>query len=146
MALRHSPGAPPGWGSSVSEPIACARGFSYSYPDGGGASLRDVSLELEPGTFTVIAGLSGSGKSTLLRALCGLVPHFHGGEAVGELVVGGLDVRVHGPGELAAVCGTVFQEPESQVVLGGVLAELELPLEHRGSRQARCRPSERDRS
>jgi energy-coupling factor transport system ATP-binding protein len=116
----------------VSEPIARARGFSYSYPDGRGASLRDVALELEPGTFTVLAGLSGSGKSTLLRALCGLVPHFHGGEVVGELVVGGLDVRAHGPGELAAVCGTVFQEPETQVVLGGVRAELELPLEHRG--------------
>jgi energy-coupling factor transport system ATP-binding protein len=116
----------------VPEPIARARGFSYSYPDGVGASLRDVSLNLEPGTFTVLAGLSGSGKSTLLRALCGLVPHFHGGEAGGELVVGGLDVRVHGPDELAAVCGTVFQDPETQVVMGGVRAELELPLEHRG--------------
>ena len=46
--------------------------------------------------------------------------------------MGGLDVRDHGPGELAAVCGTVFQEPETQVVMGGVRAELELPLEHRG--------------
>ena len=114
------------------EPIARARGFSYSYPEGGGASLRALSLELEPGTFTVLAGLSGSGKSTLLRALCGLVPHFHGGEVAGELAVGGMDVREHGPGELAAVCGTVFQEPETQVVLGGVRAELELPLEHHG--------------
>jgi energy-coupling factor transport system ATP-binding protein len=116
----------------VPEPIARARGLSYSYPEGGGAALRDVSLELEPGTFTVLAGLSGSGKSTLLRALCGLVPHFHGGEVAGELVVGGLDVRTNGPGALAAVCGTVFQEPETQVVMGGVRAELELPLEHRG--------------
>jgi energy-coupling factor transport system ATP-binding protein len=41
-------------------------------------------------------------------------------------------VRDHGPGELAAVCGTVFQEPETQVVMGGVRSELELPLEHRG--------------
>ena len=80
----------------------------------------------------MLAGVSGSGKSTLLRAFSGLVPHFHGGEATGELSVGGLDVRDHGPGELAAVCGTVFQEPETQVVMGGVRAELELPLEHRG--------------
>ncbi len=79
----------------------------------------------------MLAGVSGSGKSTLLRALCGLVPHFHGGEAWGELSVGGLDVREHGPGELAAVCGTVFQEPETQIVMSGVRAELELPLEHR---------------
>jgi energy-coupling factor transport system ATP-binding protein len=119
----------------VAEPVARAERFTYSYP-GARRSLRDVTLEIEPGTFTVLAGLSGSGKSTLLRALCGLVPHFHGGEASGELVVGGLDVREHGPGELAAVCGTVFQEPETQVVMGGVRAELELPLEHRGESPA----------
>jgi energy-coupling factor transport system ATP-binding protein len=116
----------------VAEPIVRARCFGYAYPDGPRAALRDVSLELEPGSFTVLAGVSGCGKSTLLRALCGLVPHFHGGEARGELEVGGLDVRAHGPGELAAVCGTVFQEPETQVVMGRVRAELELPLEHRG--------------
>jgi energy-coupling factor transport system ATP-binding protein len=115
--------------------VVQAERFAYAYPDAG-RSLHDVSLEVEPGTFTVLAGLSGSGKSTLLRALCGLVPHFHGGEASGELVVGGLDVREHGPGELAAVCGTVFQEPETQVVMGGVRAELELPLEHRGESPA----------
>jgi energy-coupling factor transport system ATP-binding protein len=119
----------------VAEPVVRAERFAYSYPDAG-QSLHDVSLEIEPGTFTVLAGLSGSGKSTLLRAMCGLVPHFHGGEASGELVVGGLDVREHGPGELAAVCGTVFQEPETQVVMGGVRAELELPLEHRGEPRA----------
>ena len=110
-----------------------AERFSYAYPEARSAvSLHEISLELEPGTFTVLAGVSGSGKSTLLRALCGLVPHFHGGEASGRLLVGGLDVRDHGPGELAAVCGTVFQEPETQVVMGGVRGELELPLEHRG--------------
>ena len=115
------------------EPLVVAEGFGYRYPDAGRASLRDITLRIEPGTFTVLAGVSGSGKSTLLRAFSGLVPHFHGGEATGELSVGGLDVREHGPGELAAVCGTVFQEPETQVVLGGVRAELELPLEHRGA-------------
>jgi len=113
------------------EPLASAERFSYRYPDALGMALSDVSVTLEPGTFTLLAGVSGSGKSTLLGALCGLVPHFHGGEASGSLEVAGLDVREHGPGELAAVCGTVLQEPEAQVVMGGVRAELELPLEHR---------------
>src|SRR5215208_6916073 len=116
----------------MSEPLVVAERFGYRYPEAARASLYDISVTIEPGTFTVLAGVSGSGKSTLLRSFCGLVPHFHGGEASGRLVVGGLDVREHGPGELAAVCGTVFQEPETQVVMGGVRAELELPLEHRG--------------
>jgi energy-coupling factor transport system ATP-binding protein len=116
--------------------LVSARGFSYSYPERSEPALRDVSLEIAEGGFTVLAGVSGSGKSTLLRALCGLVPHFHGGEASGELEVGGLSVRDHGPGDLAAVCGTVFQEPETQVVMSGVRAELSLPLEHRGESAA----------
>jgi energy-coupling factor transport system ATP-binding protein len=116
----------------VAEPLVVAEGFGYRYPEAGRPSLEGIALRIDPGTFTVLAGVSGSGKSTLLRAFSGLVPHFHGGEATGELSVGGLDVRDHGPGELAAVCGTVFQEPETQVVMGGVRAELELPLEHRG--------------
>jgi energy-coupling factor transport system ATP-binding protein len=111
-------------------------GFTYRYPGRRAPALRDLSLDVEAGSFTVLAGTSGSGKSTLLRALCGLVPHFHGGDVSGELEVAGMSLRDHGPGELAAVCGTVFQDPESQVVMGGVRAELSLPLEHRGESSA----------
>jgi energy-coupling factor transport system ATP-binding protein len=65
----------------VPEPILVAEGFSYSYPESARPALSDVSLELDTGSFIVFAGESGSGKSTLLRAACGIVPHFHGGEA-----------------------------------------------------------------
>ena len=116
----------------MSDAILEARGFTYRYPEASAPALRDLALVIEPGSFTVVAGESGSGKSTLLRAACGLVPHFHGGEARGELFVGGMSVRDHGPNELAGVCGTVFQDPESQVVMGGVRSEIGLPLEHRG--------------
>ena len=112
--------------------VVRAERFGYRYAGAEAASLREVSLAIEEGSFCVLAGVSGSGKSTLLRALCGLVPHFHGGDAAGELVVAGLSVREHGPGELARACGTVFQDPETQVVMGGVRAELALPLEQRG--------------
>ena len=112
--------------------VVRAERFGYRYAGASSDALDDVSLSLEEGSFCVLAGVSGSGKSTLLRALCGLVPHFHGGAARGRLVVAGLDVRDHGPGELAQACGTVFQDPETQVVMGGVWAELALPLEQRG--------------
>jgi energy-coupling factor transport system ATP-binding protein len=120
----------------VPEPLVRAAAFTYSYPDAERAALRELTLDLEPGSFTVAAGVSGCGKSTLLRALCGLVPHFHGGAVAGELDVGGMSVRDHGPGELAALCGTVFQDPETQIVMGGVRAELSLPLEQRGTSAA----------
>ena len=106
--------------------------FGYRYPGAGRQALCDVSLEVDAGEFVVLAGLSASGKSTLIRAACGLVPHFHGGEAEGRVVVGGLDTREHGPGEIANVCGTLLQDPETQVVMGSVRAELAFPLENRG--------------
>jgi energy-coupling factor transport system ATP-binding protein len=116
----------------VPEPILSARGFTYRYPEASVPALSDVSIDLQPGSFNVLAGASGCGKSTLIRAACGLVPHFHGGTASGSLHVGGLSVRDHGPSDLAPIVGTVFQDPETQVVMGGVRAELALPLEHRG--------------
>ena len=118
------------------EPVLRAEAFGYRYPRTDADAIRDLDLELEPGSFTLVLGESGSGKSTLLRAACGLVPHFHGGDVRGEFEVAGLSLRDHGPNELAARCATLLQDPETQVVMGGVRAELSLPLEHRGGPQA----------
>jgi energy-coupling factor transport system ATP-binding protein len=109
---------------------------TYTYPGASRPALDDVSLTVCDGQFVVLAGRSGGGKSTLLRAGSGLVPHFHGGEISGELLVGGLDVRDHGPGDLSAVAGSLFQDPETQVVMGTVRSELAFPLENRGESRA----------
>jgi energy-coupling factor transport system ATP-binding protein len=105
---------------------------TYAYPDAPTPALREVTASVEPGEFVVLAGGSGSGKSTLLSAAAGLVPHFHGGTFAGRLACGGLDTREHGPAALAAVAGSLFQDPETQVVMGTVRSELAFPLENRG--------------
>ncbi len=110
--------------------------LSYTYPAAARPALQRLELSIEAGEFVVVAGLSGSGKSTLLRAISGLVPHFHGGSFGGTVEVGGLDTRAHGAGELAAVVGTLFQDPETQVVLGTARAELAFAAENHGGSPA----------
>jgi energy-coupling factor transport system ATP-binding protein len=105
---------------------------SYRYPGATALALDRVSFDVAAGEFCVVAGLSATGKSTLLRAAAGLVPHFHGGEFAGRVQVGGLDTRDHATAAIGAVAGTLFQDPESQVVMNTVRAELALPLENRG--------------
>jgi energy-coupling factor transport system ATP-binding protein len=105
---------------------------TYTYPGTDRPALDDVTLQIEPGELCVLAGLSGHGKSTLLRAACGLVPHFHGGSFAGRVTVAGLDTREHPPAHLGAFTGTLFQDPETQLVMGSVRAELSVALESRG--------------
>jgi energy-coupling factor transporter ATP-binding protein EcfA2 len=116
----------------VSAALLSFEHVSYRYPGAPDAALSDVSIELGPGEFCLLAGLSGHGKSTLLRAACGLVPHFHGGRFAGRVTLAGLDTRKHGPAQLGAVAGVLFQDPETQLVMSTVRAELALALESRG--------------
>ena len=109
---------------------------TYRYPGVETPALDGVSFELQAGEFCLLAGLSGHGKSTLLRAACGLVPHFHGGTFAGTVTLAGLDTREHGPSHLGGHTGVLFQDPETQLVMSSVRAELSLALESRGQGEA----------
>ena len=52
-------------------PLASLRGITCDL--GHGPVLRDVTFDIEPGSFTGIVGPSGSGKTTLLRTLLATV-------------------------------------------------------------------------
>jgi energy-coupling factor transporter ATP-binding protein EcfA2 len=110
--------------------------LTYTYPGAARPALTDVTLTIAAGELCLLAGLSGEGKSTLLRAACGLVPHFHGGSFAGVVSVGGLDTRAHPPARLGGEAGMLFQDPETQLVMSSVRAELALPLEARGESAA----------
>jgi putative ABC transport system ATP-binding protein len=55
----------------MSRPLVEARGLCKIYPMSAGPviALHDVSLAVEPGSYTAITGPSGCGKSTLLHLL-----------------------------------------------------------------------------
>jgi energy-coupling factor transport system ATP-binding protein len=120
--------------------LARADSLTFSYP-GTEPALRDVSLAVEPGEVVLLLGPSGSGKSTLLRAFAGLVPWFHGGRFAGRVEVDGRDTRRTRPAELAGTVASVFQDPEDQVVLSRVAAEVAFGLENVGTAPSAILPA-----
>ncbi|MGW0178183.1 ABC transporter ATP-binding protein [Nocardia sp. NPDC003345] len=67
--------------------------------------LRDIDLELRPGTLTALVGPSGSGKSTLAK----LLPRFYDVDT-GSITIGGRDIRDFASDELYRTVGFVFQD------------------------------------
>lgn len=56
--------------------------------------IKDLNLNIEDGSFTVLVGPSGCGKTTLLRMIAGLDP-----QTSGQVLVGGRDVSKTPPGQ-----------------------------------------------
>lgn len=89
-----------------------ARDLTKAFGDGLSrvSALRDVSLCLESGSFTLVRGPSGSGKSSLLAALGGLQA-----PDSGRVLALGTDVWAGGAAKVLAFrrkqCGYVFQSP-----------------------------------
>jgi biotin transport system ATP-binding protein len=83
--------------------------LSHRFADGS-VGLSDVSLTLNEGEFTVIAGANGSGKTTLLRHLNGLLA-----AQSGSVAVCGCPVK-QDPRAARRRVGMVFQDADSQIV------------------------------
>ena len=74
------------------------------FPNGFEA-LKGVSVEIEPGSFTVILGPSGAGKSTLLRLMNGLET-----PTSGTVHVDGIEVNPRHHRRVRAQVGMIFQQ------------------------------------
>ena len=88
---------------AASGPALAVEGLCFAY--GGVCALRDVSFELERGTFTALLGPNGAGKSTLFSLILRLLP-----PQSGVIRVDGHDTRRFPSAALASI-GIVFQEP-----------------------------------
>lgn len=83
--------------------------LSHRFPDGS-MGIREISLTLREGSFTVLAGPNGSGKTTFLRHLNGLsMP------TAGDVRIKGVSVR-EDPRRARRLVGMVFQDADSQIV------------------------------
>ncbi|OPX84126.1 MAG: putative HMP/thiamine import ATP-binding protein YkoD [Pelotomaculum sp. PtaB.Bin104] len=110
--------------------------LTYYYPDAAVPALHSVDLAVEEGEFLLVAGGSGSGKSSLARALTGLIPDFYGGRIGGKVCYQNRDLSSWRRQDLAREIGMVFQDPDKQLVMTGVEAEVAFGLENIGLPQA----------
>ena len=78
--------------------------------------LKNVNIEIEKGSFTVIIGPSGAGKTTLCKALTGIVPFYSGGDYAGDIKVLGESTKGKKVSDLAMKVGLMLEDYESQLV------------------------------
>jgi len=95
--------------------ILSVRNLSYWYPDATEPTIRDISLEVQPGELVLLSGRSGCGKSTFLNCLKGLLPKLYGGRLEGQIEINGRDIFPLSVSSMATEVGLVMQDPDSQM-------------------------------
>ena len=115
------------------------RNLTYTYPAPEGETnppaLRDVSVQIEKGSFTVVLGHNGSGKSTFAKHLNAvLLP------CGGAVYVEGMDTRDERMLlEIRRRTGMVFQNPDNQIVANVVEEDVAFGPENLGVPTAEIR-------
>ncbi|BAF59838.1 MAG: ATP-binding cassette domain-containing protein [Pelotomaculum sp.] len=108
------------------------KGFTFSYPRSSRPALKNINLSVEKGEFIGITGPTGAGKSTLACCLNGIIPHFQAGKIQGQVLLHGKSIFNYSPARLSRQVGSVFQDPEAQIIFEEVEQELAFGLENLG--------------
>ena len=106
--------------------------FSYSGEHGTGDGVSEIDLTIKDGEFVVLCGESGCGKTTVTRLINGLAPHFYEGEMSGSVMIGNVCVNTENLSDIAALTGSVFQNPKSQFFNLDTTGELVFGCENLG--------------
>ena len=93
-------------------------GLAFAYPDGRQA-LYGVDFTLERGERVALLGPNGAGKTTLVLHLNGVL-----GGGRGTIEVAGLPVTKDNLREIRRRVGIVFQDPDDQLFMGSVRADV----------------------
>ena len=108
---------------------------NYRYTGEKSYVLKDLSLEIEKGSFVVVLGRNGSGKSTAAKMINALLM-----PEVGRVVVLGkatVDAEKDGTiFEIRKTAGMVFQNPDNQQIASIVEDDVVFGPENVGDRKS----------
>ena len=99
--------------------IVQAENLSYIYASENIKAVKNVSFEIEKGSYTAVLGKNGSGKSTLARLICGFLS-----PTEGKIILNAEEKTGSAP------WGIVFQEPKTQIIAGITQRDTELGPEN----------------
>ena len=100
------------------------KNLSFSYEQDG-EFIKDLSLSIEKGKYTVILGHNGSGKSTLAKLIMGLLE-----KDAGEIYVLGEKLDIDTVYSIRNKVGIVFQNPDNQFIGSTVRDDIAFGLEN----------------
>ncbi len=110
--------------------------LKYQYPSYPGLDfpqlLKGINLSVKPGDFKIILGKPESGKSTLLKIILSLIPRYTDGKISGTVEYTGTLIDHYKPYELIELLGSVFQDPDEQIVTTSCDTEIAFALESLG--------------
>ena len=112
------------------QPAVDVRGVAHVYPDGHEA-LRSVDLRIERGERVALLGPNGAGKTTLVLHLNGILE-----PTLGSVTVTGLPVAKASLAEVRRRVGIVFQDPDDQLFMPTVGADVAFGPRNAGLRGA----------
>ncbi len=118
--------------SQTVNPAILVENLSFSYPNSERKALHEVGFEIQSGEFIGVTGPAGAGKSTLILCLNGIIPHFQSGTFQGKVLINGRDTFETPCAEISRLVGSVFQDPEAQIVAPSVEDEIAFGLENFG--------------
>lgn len=90
-------------------------GVSYRYAGSSATVLSGVDLVIEPGEVVGLVGANEAGKTTLCLVAAGLAPATIGGRLDGAVHIDDLATTDARPFQLAQRCGSLFQNPATQL-------------------------------
>lgn len=102
--------------------------YQYTDEEQSFIAVKDIDLDIERGSFTVILGHNGSGKSTLAKMLNGLYK-----PTSGDIFVDGINTKDEETEiEVKRKVGMVFQNPDNQLVASVVEEDVAFGPENLG--------------